>query len=327
VSRGNENKSWWSAVAVPDRYRNAALFVLLSALFGGAFAAIKIGLAELPPVLFAAHRFDVAAVALLGYLVVFRPREVWFPRTRADFAGIAVGAVFLITFSNGLLFAGQATITPAAASVMFGLNPVLAPVFAWVLLGDRLSRVGILGICVALAGVVVMVRPSPSSLVEASAVGQLLVLCAAVAVALGSVWLRRVDPPMGSLPLTAWAMAVGAVLLHAVSFVLGDPQTALLGASAATVWSVVVVGLPSTAVAYTIYFGLIRRIGPVRVNLVAYVVPVFAALTGWLVLGSTVSVWTVVGFLVVVVGFGLVERETLRAELRRLHRRTVPAEN
>jgi len=191
------------------------------------------------------------------------------------------------------------------------------------LLGDRLSRVGALGIGVALAGVVVMVRPSPSSLVEASAIGQLLVLGAAVAVALGSVWLRRVNTPRASLPLTAWAMAVGAVLLHAVSVGLGDSQTALLDASPVTVWSVVVVGLPSTAVAYTIYFALIKRLGPVRVNLVAYVVPVFAALTGWLVLGSTVSVWTVVGFVIVVVGFVLVERETLRAELRRLRRRTV----
>jgi drug/metabolite transporter (DMT)-like permease len=325
VSSRNEN--WWSAVAVPERYRNATLFLLLAVLFGGAFAAIKIGLSELPPVLFAAHRFDVAAAALLGYLIVFRPRAVWFPQAKADFAGIAVGGLFLITMSNGLLFVGQATISPAAASVMFGLNPVLAPVFAWVLLGDRLSRVGILGIVVALAGVVVMVRPSPSSLVEASAIGQLLVLGAAVAVALGSVWLRRVNPPMGSLPLTAWAMAVGAVLLHAVSVGMGDSQTVLLGASPAIMWSVVVVGLPSTAVAYTIYFALIKRLGPVRVNLVAYVVPVFAALTGWLVLGSTVSVWTVVGFVIVVVGFALVERETLRAELRRLRRRELPASN
>nr|WP_159765277.1 DMT family transporter [Halovenus carboxidivorans] len=293
------------------------MFVLLAALFGGSFAAIKTGLAELPPVLFAAHRFDVAAVALLGYLVVVRDRETWLPRTRADFVGIGVAALFLITLNNGLLFAGQATTTPAAASVMYGLNPVLAPVFAWVLLGDRLSRVGALGIGVALAGVVVMVRPSPSTLAEASAIGQLLVLGAAAAVALGSVLLRRVEPQMESLPLTAWAMAVGAVLLHATSVGFGESQTALLGASSATLWSVLAVGLPSTAVAYAIYFALIERLGPVRANLVAYVVPVFAALTGWVVLGSGISVWTVVGFFVVVVGFALVERETIRAELRR----------
>jgi drug/metabolite transporter (DMT)-like permease len=54
---------------------------------------------------------------------------------------------------------------------------------------------------------------------------------------------------------------------------------------------------------------------------VAYAVPVFAALFGWLTLGATVSPWTVVGFLVVVVGFALVERDTIRAEICRLRRR------
>ena len=90
----------------------------------------------------------------------------------------------------------------------------------------------------------------------------------------------------------------------------------------ATVASLFVVAVPSTAVAYAIHFGLIERAGPVRANMVAYAVPVFAALLGWLLLGAPVSRWTMIGFPVVVTGFTLVERETLRRELCRLRRRT-----
>jgi drug/metabolite transporter (DMT)-like permease len=306
---------------VPARYRDAALFVLLAALFGGSFVAIKTGLRELPPVLFAGLRFDVAAVALLGYLALTRPRSAWLPRSRGDLVGIAAAAVFLVALNNGLLFVGQVTTTPAAASVMYGLNPVLAPVFAWLLLGDRLSRLGAVGIGVALAGVVLVVQPSPSAVTDANAVGQVLVLGAAAAVALGSVLLRRIDPRLDSVALTAWAMGAGAVLLHAASLGLGESPAAALGVGPATVASVLVVGLPSTALAYTVYFGLIERVGPVRANLVAYAVPVFAALTGWLVLGSSASPWTVVGFLVIAAGFVLIEWDTVRAELRRLRRR------
>ena len=61
-----------------------------------------------------------------------------------------------------------------------------------------------------------------------------------------------------------------------------------------------------------------------RANLVAYVVPVFAALLGWLLLGAGVSLVTVAGFLVVVAGFALVERNTLRREVCRLRRRRLP---
>jgi len=297
------------------------LFVLLAALFGASFVAIKTGLRELPPVLFAGLRFDVAAVVLLGYIAVTRDRSTWVPRTRGDYLGIAAGAVFLITLNNGLLFLGQVTTTPAAASVMYGLNPILAPVFAWWLLGDRLSKLGAAGIVVALCGVVIIVQPSPSTFTDASAVGQLLVLGAAAAVALGSVLLRRLEPRMASISLTAWAMAAGAVLLHVGSLAAGELQPNLLALEPVTVLSLLSVGIPSTAVAYAIYFGLIERIGPVRTNLVAYVVPVFAALSGWLLLGSSISLWTGVGFLVVVAGFGLVERQVVGAEIARFRRR------
>ena len=305
---------------LPARYRDAALFVLLAVLFGASFVAIKTGLRELPPVLFAGLRFDVAAVVLLAYVGLTRARSGWLPRTRGDALGIATAAVFLVTLNNGLLFLGQVETTPAAASVMYGLNPILAPVFAWLLLGDRLSRLGALGIGVALAGVVVIVQPSPSTFTDASAVGQLLILGSAAAVALGSVLLRRVQPRMPSLSLTAWAMAGGAVLLHGVSLLAGESPATVTSVSPVTVASLLAVAIPSTAVAYGIYFGLIDRIGPVRANLVAYVVPVVAALSGWLLLGAGVSVWTGVGFLVVVAGFALVERETLGAEFARLRR-------
>lgn len=310
-----------SRLSVDARYRDGALFVLLAALFGASFVSIKTGLRELPPVLFAGLRFDIAAVALLAYVAVSRPRSAWLPRTRGDLLGIASAAAFLIALNNGFLFLGQETTTPAVASVMYGLNPILAPVFAWWLLGDRLSTVGAVGIGIALAGVVLIVRPSPSSLADASSVGQLLVLGAAAAVAVGSVLLRRVGPRMESVALTAWAMAGGAVLLHVVSLAAGESPATALGVGPATVASVVALAIPSTAVAYAIYFGLIDRVGPVRANLVAYVAPVFAALTGWLVLGAAVSPWTVVGFAVVVAGFALIERQTLAAEVRRVRER------
>jgi len=317
-----------AGISLLARYRDAALFVLLAVLFGGSFVAIKTGLRELPPLLFASFRFDIGAAVLLGYVVLTRSRSTWLPRTQNDALGIAVAGVFLVALNNALLFVGQGSTTPAMASIMYGLNPVLAPVFAWWLLGDRLSRTGVLGIGVALAGVVIIVQPSPAALASDGTVGQFLVLGAATAVAVGSVLLKRLEPQMGRLPLTAWAMAVGAVLLHGLSLAGGEPLVSVVGIGPLTVASLLVVGIPSTAVAYAVHFGLLERIGPVRANLVAYVVPITAAVAGWLFLQAGLSAGTVAGFLVVVAGFALVERATLRGELCRLrrwrHRRRAP---
>ena len=307
-------------VSLPAHYRDGASFLLLAVLFGGAFVAIKTGLREFPPLLFAGFRFDIGAAVLVGYVVATRARSAWLPTTRRDVLGILVAGVFLVGVNNALLFTGQGSTTPAMASIMYGLNPVLAPVFAWWLLGDRISKTGALGIGIALAGVVIIVQPSPASLAGGETAGQFLVLGAATAIAVGSVLLKRIRPQMDRLPLTAWAMAVGAVCLHLASLAAGEPQVGPGAVSPLSLASLLLVGVPSTAVAYAIHFVLLERIGPVRANLVAYVVPITAALTGWLFLGAGLSVVTVLGFVVVVAGFGLVERRTLRTEVCRLRR-------
>lgn len=300
------------------RYLHAGLFVLLAVLWGFSFVAIKTGLDALPPVFFAALRFDVA-VPLLLVFVAWR-YDTWVPQSRADYAGIIVGAVALIAGNNGFLFLGQQAITPAAASVMYGLNPILAPAFAFVLLDQRLDAVSLLGIAVGLVGVAIIVQPSPETLTSGSTIGQLLVLAAAASVALGSVLLRRVDATLDSIPLTAWAMALGAFLLHVVSVGIGESAADAV-ITTPILYAVLVLGVLSTAVAYPIFFVLIRKIGPVRTNLVAYAVPIFAAITAWILFGEGVTPSTAVGFLVVVTGVAVLERQVVREELGRVYRR------
>jgi drug/metabolite transporter (DMT)-like permease len=299
------------------RHWNAVLFVLLAVLFGSTFVAIKAGLAALPPILFAAIRFDVAAPLLVAYAA--RRHEAWVPRSHADWVALAVGSVTIVVANNGLLFLGQRTITPAAASVMYSLNPILSPVFALPLLGQRLDMRGSIGILLGLVGVVVIVQPSPATLTSGSTLGQLYVLGAAATIALGSVLLQRIDTTLGSLPITAWAMTLGAVLLHTWSFAAGESAAGTVPTTE-LVLAVLVVAIPSTAVAYPIYFGLLGRIGPVRTNLIAYLVPVVAAVTGWLLLDEAVTLATVAGFLVVVAGVALLERHVVAAEIERLSR-------
>ena len=65
-----------------------------------------------------------------------------------------------------------------------------------------------------------------------------------------------------------------------------------------------------------VHFRLLDSLGPLEVNLVAYVVPVVATVTGWALLAEPVSTATVGGFALVLVGFLLLKRGALAAELR-----------
>lgn len=132
--------------------------------------------------------------------------------------------------------------------------------------------------------------------------------------------MRRVDATIESIPLTTWAMVGGAGLLHVASVGLGESVSGAV-LTPTVVYATLVLGVLSTAVAYPIFFTLIRDIGPVRTNLVAYVVPVFAAITAWLLFGDGVTPTTATGFVVVVAGVGLLQRQVVADELARAYRR------
>jgi len=73
----------------------------------------------------------------------------------------------------------------------------------------------------------------------------------------------------------------------------------------------------ATALAFLVYFFLLGAYGPLETNLVSYAVPIVATALGWALLDEQVTVWTGVGFLLILGGFALLKRRELRAELRR----------
>jgi len=292
-----------------------SLFVIASIGLGTSFVGIETGLAAVPPVLFAAFRFDFAAVLLLGF-VAYR-YEIWTPQSRNDVFAIVASGVFVVAINNGLLFVGQQYTTSGAAAVTYGLLPVISPLFAFLLLSDRISAIDFGGILVGLVGVLILVSPTPGSLGD-STYGQSLIAIAALSIALGSVATKRFKPTLAMLPLSAWAMALGAVLLHITSVAIGE--TTSIAWTPETLTAVVYVGIPGTAVAYGAYFLLIAQAGPVHANLVAYTVPAVATVSGWLVLGEVLSATTVIGFFIILAGFVVIQRSAVR-ELRANYRR------
>jgi drug/metabolite transporter (DMT)-like permease len=294
------------------RYRDALLFVGLAVAWGGSFVAIEIGLTDFPPVLLAAFRFYLGAATLLAYVLV-RDDDPW-PRTRGDAVGILAGGVLLVAANSVFLFVGQQYTTGGVAAVVYSLVPVLTAGFAALLLGNvRLTALDVLGIVVGLVGVALVADPDLTALADGSATGELLVLAAVVSVSLGSVLVQRSENTCSPLSLTAWAMAVGSVVTHLVSIALGEPFDVTAGIRPLV--ALVFLGVAASAVGYGIYFTLLDRLGSLQINLVSYVVPVVAAIAGWLLIDERLPPSALVGFLVIFVGFLLVKRRALRDEL------------
>ncbi|AFK20136.1 EamA family transporter [Haloferax mediterranei ATCC 33500] len=298
------------------RYRNLGLFVVLAAVWGSAFMAIKAGLEFFPPVLFAALRYDVAGVIMLGY--AFYATDSPLPRGRAEWTEIAIGAVFLIASYHALLFIGETdpAVTSAAAAVIVSLSPVLTSGFARLLLpSERLTPLGIVGLLLGLVGVAVLSELDPSNLLAGGTVAKLLIFGAAAAFALGSVLTRRVDSDMPIETMEAWSMLGGALLMHVVSVGLNESFADVV-LNTESIVALAYLSLAASALGFLIYFDLLARLGPIEINLVSYVAPVFAALSGWVFLNEVPTSATVGGFGLIFIGFILLKRRAIQSELR-----------
>jgi drug/metabolite transporter (DMT)-like permease len=290
-----------------SRWYATALFVTLATMWGLSFPAISVGLEYIPPLLFAAFRYDTAAVLLLGYAAV--STDGWRPVGGNDRQAIVFGGLFLVA-GNGLLFIGQQTVPSGVAAILQAMVPIATALWALGLLGERLSGVGSVGVALGFLGVALVVQPNPDSLLDGDTAGRLIILGQVASVSLGSVLVDRAQPSMERVPMTGWAMLVGGLVLHLLSLAAGEPVPASV-AEPAAVGAVAYLGVFSTALAFIIYFTILHDRGAFEASLVAYLVPVVATVVGVAVLGETVSVLSLVGFLVVFLGFALLKRRAL----------------
>ncbi|GAA0302498.1 DMT family transporter [Halarchaeum salinum] len=296
----------------------AAMFAALAAFWGTSFVAIQAGLHDFPPLLFAALRFGIAGLVVLGYAVCTTER--WLPRTRAEWLQVTIGGVLVIAVYHGLLYLGERHVPGAVAAVIVSMAPVLTAVFASLVLSeDSIGSVEIVGFALGVLGVVAIAAPGGGALAGVGLVPIALVVIGTATFALGGVLTRPLATSLPLRSMQAWTMLVGAALLFGGAGLRGESVAAIHWTPTAVLSLAYLTGV-SGVLAFLLYFELLDRTGPSTVHLVSYLEPVVATVMSVALLGEGVGPATAVGFLAVLTGFFLVERARFGTTFRRLVR-------
>ncbi len=173
---------------------------------------------------------------------------------------------------------------------------------------DRLTGVRALGLGIGLAGVVALLGID-LNLDGAGAWPVVEVLLVAVCYATGPVILSRRLNGLPGIGVSAVSLSVAAAL-YLIPGILLWPASA---PPASAVWSVVVLGLVCTALAFVLFYDLIAEIGPSRSTVITYLNPAVALLLGIVVLGEQPTVGMFIGFPLVLLGSVLATRGPRRS--------------
>jgi len=292
----------------PGGRRDLGLLVVLSVIWGSAFPVIRLGLlAGASPLVFGAARFAIAGAVMAAITVATRAAR---PDLRTLLGSALFGGALTIGAYAAFLYSGEQTVSGGLSSVLVATVPLWTALLgAAILTDERLNWLAGIGLLAGFAGVLVVFLPDVIA-GGGDPRGEAMVLGAALSTSIGSVLVRRFVPA----PPTMWGLTTefGTAAALLAVFSLGPGVGASLPLNDATAGSLAYLAIGPSVVGYAIYFHLLHRGGPTRATLVAYLNPLTGITLGIVLLGENLSVSEVAGFLLIVAGVLLFQRERAR---------------
>lgn len=283
------------------RARLYACFALVYLVWGSSFLVARVGVTDLPPLLFAALRSLIGGSLLLAF-AVYRGSRL--PTTAREWQQIFFFSLVLIAFSSGSsTFALKYIASNEVALLNASMALWIAGLGTLGAKGQKLTVPSTVGLCIGFVGVALLVWPAEARLTPH--IGwQLLVLAAAAVWAGGTILYRNSTLVIGTIAFNAMIMLVGSGLLGIAGVVSGElPKWhwEIRGMLA-----ILFLAVFASAITYSAFTWLMKNARTDHVATFAYVNPAIATVLGWLVLGETLSPQQMLGMLVALGGVVLV---------------------
>jgi drug/metabolite transporter (DMT)-like permease len=287
--------------------RDWSLLAALSVLWGGSFFFNGVVLRELPPFTLVLLRVALAAIILLPVLYA---QGLPFPKGWAGWQPFFLVALFNNVLPFSLIVTGQTHIPSGLASILNATTPLFTVMVMAAAGEEKLSFHRVAGVIVGLIGVIIL-RGSGLGFESGQGLGILLCLAAALSYGISALVARRCLADSSPLATATFQLMASSLMMVVVAGIFERPWQ--LPMPGAVTW-LAVFGLAalSTALAYIVFFRVLRRSGATNVMLVTLLVPVTAILLGSLVLGEHISSREIAGALVIGSALLLIDGRVLR---------------
>ena len=298
-------------------------------IWAGAGIAVKEALLVFTPLTLIVLRFSIAVILMLSIGLIFRRNEIIGLQgmDKKDLPLFLLGGLFQpFLYFIFETYTYQSFASPTIAEALLSTQPVIAPIFAFVLLRERVTRNNIIGILLSTVGMLMLLMLGNGRLEMGD--GQLGlgkgVLLALLTVSMSvsySVILRRIPPRYSPLSIVFYVQSISLVLFYIVWGVTGEASTLLemddgLLAMGDGRWAMGdgllatgYLAVFASVAAFILFCFTVRKIGVTRANIFNNVRPVFTAILMWIIFGEILPVWKLVGIAVIIIGLFVSEKK------------------
>src|SRR5256886_17689838 len=204
----------------PAMWKTLLAFSIIYFVWGSTFLAIRVGVHEVPPLLFAAMRFLVAGLVLYGWMIARGERSP----TARQWTSVSLLAVLIFVLDYGSLFWAEQRVPSGIAAVMLATIPVFTAVLEIAFLRtQKLTARLTLALLVGIAGVIVLVSRSLNLGGEpVDRAGALALVIASLSWSIAAILTRKLPLPSSKQLSAGIQMFAGGVLLTLSAALLGD---------------------------------------------------------------------------------------------------------
>lgn len=278
--------------------KDYAELLLLSAIWGFSFLFLRVASPALGPIFLVEMRVSSALLVMIPLLLMMGKWDEFLRNWKlVAVVGLTNMAVPFCFFAFAALHAGAGLLSIINATV-----PFFTALLGFLIFSQRLPWLSLVGMAIGFVGVVVLAI-DPQALDSGTgsfwAVPAALLACSLYGLALNLVAykLRHVS----GVTITTGSLLVSSILL--IPLAVANVPEAMPGAE---VWfSVLTLGILCTGLAYLLFYRLITRIGSSQAIMTTYLVPLFSILWGNVFLAESITLFTIFGCMLVLLGVGM----------------------
>ncbi len=293
--------------------RGWVMLAFTTLLFGGAWPVVRVGVQLMPPVWFACIRITCAAVLLFAFLALIGRLRL---PSRQDVPAILSVGICMMGAFVVLSHIGMQWVEAGRAALLVYTVPLWVTPIAVVVLGERLSRLRLLGLLVGLAGLAVLFNPMGFDWSEENVVlGNGILVFASMLWAISIIQMRGHVYRLDTLQLAPWQLSLSAVITLAAALVLERGRA--VDWSNPDVIAILVAGTLLLAVSLSFGTGAMRHLPAITASMGFLGIPVVSVLMGAALLGERTGVTLIAGLVVILIGVAIVSIAQVRDNQRR----------
>lgn len=283
-------------------------------IWAGAGIAVKEALVVFSPLTLIVLRFTLAVLLMLVVGLIFRSNEILGLQriAKRDIPLFLLGGLFQpFLYFIFETYTYQSFASPTIAEAMLSTQPVLAPVFAFLLLRERVTRNNIVGILLSTIGMLMLLLVGADSYAMGNSWGVLLAVVTVSMSVSYSVILRRIPTCYSSLSIVFYVQSFSLILFYVVWIIMGEASTLFYNAAQLVQnttqflhsgAAVLYLAVFASVAAFVLFCYTVREIGVTRANVFNNVRPVFTALLMWLIFDEVLPIWKLIGIIIIIIG-------------------------